>query len=204
MMYSDYSRLERLILEKKISFNCTDCQSIIRAGQHSHMIPLKFVNTTNGVYIDVILFYPQLVTKRKKVFSLLNQNCISCNIGTWREEESAIFPLKYCNLDGEMYPCPQNTYSYLRKWYGDLSTPSNKKELRGYKESDFAQNYTKDYLAFREMKKKVVKLKAPVSICEPHLDKQLTIELDGKVVTKPSITDLNRKDKEIPQNSKPK
>lgn len=44
-------------MTQNLTFDCNDCMFIFREGKHSHVIPFKFVNTTNGIYVDAFMYF---------------------------------------------------------------------------------------------------------------------------------------------------
>lgn len=101
---------------------CDDCELVFRAGEHSDVIPLQFVNTTNGVYVDSRLYNPG-ARPGELVFRW------PYGAGPVAFRESDIFPLGRCELEGDAYPCPRRVEPYLRAFYPTLAMPAGR---RGY------------------------------------------------------------------------
>lgn len=67
MTYDTFKQLIRMATVQNISFPCDDCTFLFRQGKHSHVIPFKFINTTNGMYIDSFLYFRDDLVVRSKV-----------------------------------------------------------------------------------------------------------------------------------------
>jgi len=103
--------------------SCKECTLIFRKGKHAHVIPFKFVNTTDGVYVDCLLFMrndPSPISK--KLLMWWPYRCGTCTRDSWTIDYGTVFPLSHdCVFEGRKYFCPQNTKLYLESWYKNLS-----------------------------------------------------------------------------------
>jgi len=106
-------------------FGVKDVQMIVRTGLHSDVIPMKFVNVTNGIYVDFFLF--SWIKNDQFLQFKWPGNCHTCNKNGrqyFTVEKQFVFPLKNCTLEEMKFPCPANSLEYLKMWYGnDLSVP---------------------------------------------------------------------------------
>lgn len=97
MIASDFTRLVALM--PKASTDRYDL--IVRAGKHSDIIGAKFVDTWNGRFIDVALFYntnPMIPETGSLVHFWSQAICPECKRNPTRFELShfLVFPLKHC------------------------------------------------------------------------------------------------------------
>jgi hypothetical protein len=109
-----------------------DVKVIIRTGRHAHIIPLKFVNITNGVYVDALQFF---FSRNGREVTLPWQNaCRSCKLTGFTIPTKTVFPLKRCEFENKEYYCPNQVKDFLERWYGDLrpKPPQAKKERKKY------------------------------------------------------------------------
>jgi LicD family protein len=102
-----------------------DCVLIIRRGPYivghpippADVIPCKVVSRKNGVFVDLWLFH-QPAPDRLKMYWL--GPCHGCRNFGVSFRERTIFPLQEIELEGRLYPCPNDPHTYLERYYGDL------------------------------------------------------------------------------------
>ncbi|PRP80633.1 hypothetical protein PROFUN_10688 [Planoprotostelium fungivorum] len=105
-----------------------DVQMVVREGQHKHIIPYKFVNVTNGMYVDFLLFHE---SSGDYVMNWPDARvCKNCPLPPRRNQETKyiinkdiLFPLHLLPFEGHQLPAPADAEAYLTHWYGDLSPP---------------------------------------------------------------------------------
>jgi len=120
----DYNGVEKLISilsnRPKTNFGCDDCSLVVRTGSTSHTTAFRFINTTNGVYLNVYMFTRFDVGVKTKRFLLKWRGwCQTCDENGFKIEVANVYPLqKACQIDEDLYYCPAKIDKYLTSWYG--------------------------------------------------------------------------------------
>lgn len=57
MTFETMKQLISIAFREDFKLNCSDCTLVFRKGKHSHVIPIKLVSLTTGVYIDAFLYF---------------------------------------------------------------------------------------------------------------------------------------------------
>lgn len=55
MLYDSYLEWIAVTSQHDFRFPCDDCVLMFRRGKHAHVIPMKFANKTNGVYVGKLM-----------------------------------------------------------------------------------------------------------------------------------------------------
>jgi len=108
----------RLLNSEEIIDLPEDCIIVTRLHD-TQFVPLKLINTTNGMYVDLFVY-----RKNQGQYTLKWPHyCNTCIKGKgFNVRSSLIFPLvKNCEVEGHTFWCPNRTKEYLEAWYGDLS-----------------------------------------------------------------------------------
>lgn len=97
--------------------------AVHRSGQDSDCLPVKLINSTNGLYVDVMVFY------RDSASTSLTSTCTlhrGDNARRVAHHHGEIFPLLECTFLGERRWCPHQPERYLLRWYASLEVPTEK------------------------------------------------------------------------------
>ncbi|PRP89408.1 putative phosphotransferase LicD4 [Planoprotostelium fungivorum] len=138
-----YHQLRTIIAKNRKSkpinvFGHSDVQMLISAKPTAHYLPYKLVNTTNGAYADLFMFWPM---KDGVWFKWPHPNsCESCKTHPrkWFEIQwEALLPFQKCEFEGRWFQCPKETKEYLVKLYDDLS-PAVKQQKEFELEQEWA------------------------------------------------------------------
>jgi len=148
LTFEEYTRFVSVVTSPAFSWPSDDCLVIFRRGVHSRVIPIKFVNTSNGVYVDLILFFSVelvniLVTQPNAtevttngarpppIYSILREpgltcywpyDCATCKGASLQVLESLVYPIRDdCIIRGRNFRCPAQTKAYLLSWYSSLA-----------------------------------------------------------------------------------
>jgi len=102
-----------------------NCLLIFRKGAYelgnflppADFIPCIFVDKRNGVFVDIFLWH-EVNDRRLKMYWY--GPCPKCRNFGVKFRKSTVFPLKQTMLEGQSYPCPNQTKEYLKSYFGDL------------------------------------------------------------------------------------
>jgi len=94
-------------------------QFVVRTGKHSDVILAKFINITNGLYIDVAAFYESTTSDNKKTLRQKHSNgrCIGCDARGLLVPIEMVFPTYRCLFGDTYVNCPRETEKICRKLF---------------------------------------------------------------------------------------
>jgi len=138
-----YEALGKLLLvsaQPNFTLSCDKCLFLFRKGKHAHVIPFKFINTTNGIYVDSFLYVrTNMSDDNSDYITRWPLKCYRCTREGFQISKSIIYPLKKeCIIDGVSYYCPAKEKEYLTLWYRDLrpKPPKNWSKIKMELEED--------------------------------------------------------------------
>ncbi|MGA2940385.1 MAG: LicD family protein [Syntrophobacteraceae bacterium] len=102
-----------------------NCLLIFRKGAYkfgnyfppADFIPCILVDKRTGVFVDIFLWH-EVNDRWLKMYWW--GPCPKCRNFGIKFRKSVVFPLKQTMLEGQSYPCPNQTRKYLESCYGDL------------------------------------------------------------------------------------
>jgi len=121
MLATDFTRLVALMAASGSS-STGRYQLIVRAGTHADIIGAKFVDTWNGRFVDVALFYnetPLFPAQGPLVHYWSAGVCTRCdkNPTRLRLPRGVVYPLRSCNFGAVDALCPKNVDTVCRMMY---------------------------------------------------------------------------------------
>jgi len=118
MLVKDFKNLTAFVGANP-TFVSPQAQFVVRTGKDSDIIMAKFINVTNGLYIDVAAFYEQVGKDKKDMLRQKHSNgrCVGCDARGLLLPVEYVLPTRRCPFGNISVNCPNETEKICRKLF---------------------------------------------------------------------------------------